>query len=290
MVDFTKHLKSKPKPPTDDDEFVLGHLAKAFAPDPKSFTQTFVGTDVSPYTSILRKAWVDAWPNINPMDVVKWEVAEKLETMTYILAAELKDGGIHTVECTKDYLMQAGKFNQPNPPMWEDQVEKFCDKTCRAFLTEAFGQSSQNASVLTLMATKGKIMLCKYAGTCPACAINFAKETVIIYGVPSPQYSQPLAYHPGCFLRELAYEAGPNSTPKPGAMRYSLRSMGRTADEMRWRRRAKTTCSVSMHDLIGGQDPTIPERHGWRCNCPVAPWNLTKQQRQETRNKYGVKK
>jgi len=264
-IDFSKHLKTK----------------------------LFGGQN---YMPVLQKAWVDTWGADEINNVKKWEVAEKLDTLTVILAAEMYSGDLKNVEVTKDYLEdQVGTpFEKPKSPKWAQMNTAFCEKSCEAFLMEAFGASPNNKPILALVGTKGKVMLCSYAGTCPACSINFAKQTVIFYGVPSTPATKPAAYHPGCFMKELAYSppgglpgAPTTVAPAQGPMRYALRSMGRTADEMRWRRRAKANC----HNYVqSGEDPTRPEYHEWRCKCPVAPWNLTKQQRQETRMKHGVSK
>jgi len=298
MVDFKKALLKK-KVEAELGEFqgikILG-IDMAAGPD-----QSMIVNDVdAKFVGPLMKAWEQTWAQLDKADVKKWGLAYDVATISYIIAAEMKNGDINNVQCTKDYLEdQLSEFEKPNPPKWSQMDTAFCEKTCEGFLMEAFGTSKHNKPILSIVSNKGKVMLCNYAGTCPGCGVNFAKQTVIIYGIPDGPTAKPLAYHPGCFMKVLAIstavekkiESGGSYAvqmePAPGAMRYALRSMGRTADEMRWRRRAKATCTTYHHS---GEDPTKPEYHKWRCQCSTAPWNLTKQGRQQTREKHGVKK
>jgi hypothetical protein len=256
------------------------------------------------YADVLYAAWKNTYPGCDPSHVANWDMDMKLDTQTFVLAAVMIDGEINSIELTKDFVEDALSLSpvlkKPGMPNWGKKNEKnttiLIEPRCIAFADDAFCDDGSHPleyqeDLLGLIGSAGKLSISQHGGKCPTCAINIPKETVIFFGDLGLSQGSPAGYHPGCFLREIAHGISMTESiwkPHPEAMRYALGSMGRTADEMRWRRRAKANCYVTSFDLTGGQDPTMPERHEWRCKCDVAPWNLTKAQRAETRSKYGV--
>lgn len=248
-------------------------------------------------SQILYSAWMLQHPDTDPESVQKWDMDFKFDTNMYVLAGEVSVfESVKTVEVSKS-VVENGITNKSDPAPWSiPEIETLtADPRCNAFIQDAFGFMHNQKEILAMVGNHSKIMLYPHSVQCPCCEINLVKWSVVFFGSLKNFPGEPKrAYHPGCFMREVAFESdipGSATVVKPAntPMDYAVRSMGRTADEMRWRRRAKAKCHTGVHNLAGGQDPTIPERHKWRCKCKTAPWNLNKAQRVTTRELYKVK-
>jgi hypothetical protein len=117
----------------------------------------------------------------------------------------------------------------------------------------------------------GSLSKAMFGSKCVRCALNIPRGVMIVHDNAS-------AWHPSCWADE-------RDAPVARVISAALR----TADELRWRRKAKGKCSQGNWVGVDATDPTNPKLHKWRCTCPSAPWNLTKRMRQNLQQKLQKK-
>ena len=204
----------------------------------------------------------------------EWLLDKNIMTMTWVLGGKMPNGDFATVEFPYEAVQD--KLTPFAPKIKAaGQGSFFFKKTGKA---GTLAQPKTGAEVFNYFVWKaelivpGKLMQAAYAGKCPHCLLNIPSGVTIYYGSESPS-NKATAWHPGCYLRALKLSP-----------QVALEMDVRSADEMRWRRKAKAKCQY----IMTGQDPTNPMFHKWACGCATAPWNITRQRRLEIRKKGGA--